>query len=268
MGTHRFPLTGPINLSVRIGHGSVYVVTEEELSEATVTLDPGKHVADEITQFVVEMHGQTLQVQGPREGGIFDRGWLGWRNHGGVDVRVTVPAGTTVKISTFTAPVTASGRIGNADIVFGSAAVELAEVDGDLRLRFGRGTAQVQAVRGSVQVRSGNGNVRLGEVGGDLHAGCGNGDLYANAVHGRTSARCGSGTARIGAVHGDADLASGSGRLELGMPAGLSAYLDLHTGSGRVQSDLPVEEHANPANESITIRARTGSGDVHLFRAA
>ena len=268
MATHRFPLTGPINLNVRVGHGSVHVLTEENLSEATVALKPGKHGEDELAQFIVEMRGRTLHVLGPRQGGVFDLGWFGWRNRDGVDVRVTVPAGTAVKISTFTAPVTVSGRVAGADLAFGSGEIDVDEVDGDRRLRFGRGTARVHWVRGSVQVRSGSGNVRLGEVGGDLRAGCGNGDLYADAVRGRISSRCGSGTARIGAIHGDADMASGAGRLELGLPAGVSAYLDVHTGSGQVRSDLPVEDEATSTNDTITIRARTGSGDVHLFHAA
>jgi hypothetical protein len=69
-------------------------------------------------------------------------------------------------------------------------------------------------------------------------------------------------------VYGDVDLASGSGPLEVGIPAGVSAYLDLHTGSGQVGSDLPVEGQAASANTSIAVRARTGSGDIRLFRAA
>jgi DUF4097 and DUF4098 domain-containing protein YvlB len=268
MATHRFPLSGPINLNVRVGHGSVHVTTQDGLAEATVALEPGGQAEEALEQFSVEMRGPTLHVLGPHQGGVFDLGWFGRRNRGGVDVYITVPTGTAVRISTFTAPVTIHGRVGGADLSFGSGDADLGEVDGDLRVRFGRGTARAQSVRGSVHVRSGSGTVRLGEVGGDLHAGCGNGDLHAGAVRGRISSRCGSGTARIGEVHGDVDVASGSGRVEIGLPTGVSAYLDVHTGSGQVRSDLPVEGRANAANESITIRARTGSGDVHLFRAA
>jgi DUF4097 and DUF4098 domain-containing protein YvlB len=265
MATHRFPLTGAINLNVRVAHGSVHVTTQDELREASVSLEPGAQVDDD--KFTVEMRGPTLHVLGP-QGGLFDRGWFARRDRSGVDVRITVPTGTAVKIATFTAPVTIDGRVGGADLAFGTGDADLREVDGDLRLRFGRGTVRAQIVRGSVHARSGSGNLRLGAVHGDLHAGCGNGDLYADDVRGRTSSRCGSGTAHLGAVHGDVDLASGSGRVEIGLPAGVSAYLDLHTGSGGVRSDLPVEGNAITANESITIRARTGSGDVRLFRAA
>jgi len=63
-------------------------------------------------------------------------------------------------------------------------------------------------------------------------------------------------------------VVSGSGGLEIGLPTGVSAKLDVHTGSGRVRSDLPIEDAPREAKSKITVRARTGSGDVRLFRAA
>ncbi len=266
MTTQRFPLTGPINLNVRTGHGAVQIETEDDLTEASVTLDAAS--PDELAQFTVELHGATLDVLGPNQGGIFDLGWFGRRSRRGVDVRITVPTGTAVKVGTYTAPVTIRGRVGGADLAFGSGQADVAEVDGDLRLRFGRGSARVRLVRGSAQVRSGHGDAVLGEVGADLNAGCGNGRLQVEVVRGRVRSRCGSGAAHLGAVHGDVDLASGSGAVDVGIPAGVSAYLDLHTGSGQVRSELPVEGSAAPTNTSIAVRARTGSGDIRLFRAA
>jgi hypothetical protein len=69
-------------------------------------------------------------------------------------------------------------------------------------------------------------------------------------------------------VHGDVDVASGTGELAIGIPAGQAARLDVTTGSGRVNSELPVEERPATAGRAITVRARTGSGDIRLFRAA
>jgi hypothetical protein len=69
-------------------------------------------------------------------------------------------------------------------------------------------------------------------------------------------------------VHGDVDVASGAGGVEIGVPAGISARIDLHSGAGRVRSDFPVEGAAQSPEHAITLRARTGSGDVRLFRAA
>jgi hypothetical protein len=264
-----FPVPGPISLQVRIGHGSVTVEPADDLTEATVHIDADKKAAELLAGTVVEMRGSLLVVNGPRQGGIFDFSMFGgFRSGQALDVHVRVPTGTPVKIATFTAPIRILGRVGDADLAFGSAEAGVREVDGDLRLRFGSGNAKVARVTGSVELRSGSGNAQLGEVDGDLNCGCGSGDLRVRVAHGAVRSRCGSGSATLGQVHGDVDVVSGSGRLEVGFPIGVTAKLDVHTGSGQVRSDLPIEDEPKSATGSITVRARTGSGDVRLFRAA
>lgn len=264
-----FPITGPIALHVRIAHGAVLVETEDGLTEAAVHIETDKHGAELLAQTAVELRGSTLTINAPRQGGLFDLPLFGgWRTGRGVDVKVVVPTGTDVKIVTFDAPIRIPGRVGDADLAFGSAEAALREVDGDLRLRFGSGTAKAVRVSGSVQLRSGSGHARLGEVHGDVNCGCGSGDLQVRIVHGTVRSRCGSGNAQLNEVHGDVDVVSGSGGLEIGLPAGTSAKLDVHTGSGRVTSDLPIEDAPREADKKITVRARTGSGDVRLFRVA
>jgi hypothetical protein len=269
MPTHTFPLDGPINLQVRVGHGSVTVDTQDDLTEASVRLEPGKHGADALEQTTVEMRGSTLMVNSPRQGGIFDLPVFGGRrsNHG-IDVHIVVPTGTAVKISSFTAPITVVGRVGGADIAFGSGEASLRDVDGDLRLRFGSGLARAVHVSGSVSVRSGHGDAQFGEIGGALTAGSGGGNLRVRVAHGRVRSRCGSGTVQVDEVHADVDVASGSGALAIGLPSGVTALVDVQTGSGHVRSELPIEDQPVSDKDAITLRARTGSGDVRLFRAA
>ena len=110
--------------------------------------------------------------------------------------------------------------------------------------------------------------MRLSDVGGSLDSAVGSGDLHAGTVRGSIKSRAGSGDVHVDAAHGDVDVASGSGSITLGLPAGISARLDVTTGSGQVQSDLPVEQAPAGNARSITVRARTGSGDVRLVRAA
>ena len=69
-------------------------------------------------------------------------------------------------------------------------------------------------------------------------------------------------------MYGDVDLASGSGAVSIGLPGGVTARLDVTTGSGNVRTDLPIADAAEVVRGAITVRARTGSGDVRLFRAA
>jgi Putative adhesin len=270
MTTKTFPLDGPINLHGRVGHGSFTVAEQDGLTEATVTLSPRGTGAELLGSTVVEMSGRTLSVQAPRQGGIFDLGLLGGRSRQreAIDITVTVPTGTAVKISAVTADITVTGRSGSADIASGSSTITLGDVDGDLRLRYGSGSARIGNVSGSVETRSGSGDAFFGEIGGALAAGCGSGNLEVTAVRGAVRSRAGSGAASLGAVYSDVDVARGSGTIAIGLPAGRPARVDVTTGSGRVNSELPIEDGPITQANPITVRARTGSGDVRLFRAA
>jgi hypothetical protein len=272
MTTQTFPLTGPINLQVRVSHGSLIVTAQDDLTEAVVTLTPRSKDSDILDRMVVELRGPTLYVTAPRQGGIFDLPIFGGRREkDAVDLTVTVPSGTAIKASSYTADVTVHGRCGGADIASGASDINLEHVDGDLRIRYGSGSCVAERVDGSVTSRSGAGKVRFGAISGSLNAGCGSGELEAGSVRGSVHARSGSGGATLGAVYGDVDLGSGSGSMSIGLPSGYPARLDVTTGSGRVTSDLPIENEPTSSISSgdpLTIRARTGSGDIRVFRAA
>ena len=268
MTSKTFPLSGPINLNVRLGHGSVTVTARDDLAEATVTLTPRDASSDGADRITVAMHGPTLEVIDSRQGRLSEliSGLLHERD--GVDAEITVPSGTAVKLSTSTADIALHGRSGGADIATGAGAITLGHVDGDVRLRAGKSTSRVDRVTGSAVVRSGAGSVRFGEVGGSVQADFGRGDIEIGTVHGSVRSRSGSGDARLDAVYGDVDFAAGSGKISIGLPEGLAALLDVQTGKGEVVSDLPIEEQRTGSGRSITVRARTGRGDVRVFRAA
>lgn len=268
MTIRTFPVTGPIALTARLGHGSLTVQCRDDVSEARVELTARPGAEDYLERMTVELTDGVLTVTAPRQGGVFDVLGDMWRKNAGVDAAVALPSGSRMKISTFTADVRVAGRSGAADVAAGSARVELDDVDGDLRLRSGSAVTAVSRVRGSVQLRAGAGEVRLGYVGGDLSSTFGSGRLDVDAVHGLVHSRTGSGEARLGAVYGDVDLASGSGGVQVGVPAGVTARLDLQTASGSVHSDLAVGDEPADKASAIMVRARTGSGDVHLTRAA
>jgi hypothetical protein len=265
MTTKTFAITTPISLVGRIGHGSIRVTALDGLTEAIVTVTARTEPSEILDRTTVELQGTTLQISSPRQGGIFEL--FGGRTRDAIDVEVTVPSGTPLKISTVTADVTVTGRCGNADIASGASEVNADCVDGDLRLRYGSGNCHVERVTGSVQTRSGSGTARFGEVGGALTSDCGTGGLEVGTARGAVRFRAGSGGATLGAMYDDVDLASGSGELRIGVPAGVSARLDLTTGSGHVNPQLPISA-TSTGGHVITIRARTGSGDVHLFPAA
>jgi hypothetical protein len=264
---HTFPLTGPINLLVKLGHGSVTVNAVDDLDTARVQLATPHPNSKLLEQFTVEMRGPTLAVVGPRQGGIADMigGWL--RDRDGVLAEIDVPSGTALKINTASADIVVHGRSGGADVATGSAEIDLDTVDGDVRVRCGSSGVQIGTVVGDAVVRNGSGDLHIDQLRGGLHAGFGSGNLEVGSARGSVRSRTGSGDAHIGAAYGDVDLSSGSGRMSVGLPAGVSARLDVNSGSGRVESDLPIDD-APTSKAAITVRARTGSGDIRLFRAS
>jgi hypothetical protein len=92
-------------------------------------------------------------------------------------------------------------------------------------------------------------------------------DGRLDVVRGAVRSRAGSGSVRVGAAHGDVDLTFGSGPITVGVPEGVAAHVDVTSGSGQVHSELPVEQAPRTSDRSISVRARTGSGEVRLRRA-
>jgi hypothetical protein len=61
---------------------------------------------------------------------------------------------------------------------------------------------------------------------------------------------------------------SGAGKLEVGVRAGVAAWLDLDAHHGRVQSELDAVQTPAPGEEKVEIRAHTGYGDITVRRVA
>lgn len=261
------PLSGPISLVVRVAHGDVVVTTRDGLDRAVVRLTAHDKTSDVVERTAIEFRDGALAVVAPSRGGLTDLlgGWK--RDRDAMDVAIEVPTATDMKITTASAPIHVVGRSGDADLTTGSADITADAIGGDLRVRSGSSHCQIGPVAGNVVARSGSGSVALGAVGGSVQAGFGSGDLSVESCRGNVRSRAGSGNAHIGAAWGDIDYTAGSGRVSVGLPTGVSARLDVTSGSGRVRSELPIEDAPAAGGRTITVRARTGSGDIRLFRA-
>lgn len=268
---HTFAVHGPMHLDCRTGFGAVTVRADEAVAEARVELtplDPSSDAADAAEVRLLDANTLSVRVPKPR-GAMFDIPFLGakFSQRDAMNVDIIVPIGTSMRIAAWGGSVTVSGRSGALDVMSGTIAIEADEVDGDLRLRFGGGSARVERVRGTVTVKSGAGDARIGDVGGALTMMCGSGRLEVGVARGAVRMRTGSGGATIAEARGNVEIVSGSGGLAVGLPAGQPARLDIASGSGRLDSQLPIEDVA-PTGPAITIRARTGSGDVRIRRSS
>jgi Putative adhesin len=272
-----FPVAGPLELRCEFRSGSLTVHAREELAEARVTIRSRAADLSIDGLFRVELTGDRLEVVEQSDQGSFLQAVLGGdlrsftrdRMFGRteVDIVVELPAGSTTKVTAMSAAVTSTGRIGTTAVNSGASSVELDLVDGELKLHGGSGSVTVNRLTGSGQVRGGSGRIRIGEIAGALSVSVGSGEVEVGQAHGPVRIRSGSGSTVIGAAEQDVDIASSSGPVSIGLRPGRPARLDVATGSGRLNTEMPVQDSA-PAGRAITIRARTGSGDITVRRAA
>jgi hypothetical protein len=130
------------------------------------------------------------------------RRWGGRGSEASIDLLVTMPVGTPVRIAD------SSGEIA----VRGS---------GDLRVADSSGSIEVQGALGSVQIADGSGDVVVAGATGDVDISDGSGGIEVRAVGGSVSIRDGSGSIEIGQVGGDVRIvADGSGSIDVRQVAG------------------------------------------------
>ena len=266
MTVHTFPLDGPIALQCRFAFGALNIEAVEGLTEAQVDLRPQHASSDIESRCTVTLRGHTLVIAAPRpNGGLLDLASRHDRRHA-LDIDVQVPAGTTLKLGTHSSSLSTRGRLGSADIAGGALAARVEAVEGDLRLRYGSGQAQLGAVAGSVSIKNGSGDVSVYEIGRSADIALGSGSARLGTAHGSVRVRTGSGSVTIDRAEGDLVMDSGSGDATVGLPAGVSARLDVVTGRGELTTDMPVADD-RPSGHTTTIRVRTGRGDVSIRRS-
>ncbi|MGI8667748.1 MAG: DUF4097 family beta strand repeat-containing protein [Jatrophihabitans sp.] len=268
MTTYTFALTDPIDLSCRLSQGSLEIHAEDGRSEAQVDItarSPGSDVLDRST---VELSGASLVVHLPAGRGSMFESFLGRAGaEDAVDVVLRLPSGCPMRLAVHSADIAVHGRTGSLDLAAGSSRITLDHVDGDLRVRGGNGDIEVTTISGSATFKGGSGRIRIGESRSDLSVAVGTGDLALGSAHGTVRMRSGSGAVVIGTARRDVDLTSGSGAIEIGLPPGQTARLDVLTGSGRLHTEMPVDGSAPTGGQPITVRTRTGSGDVTIRRS-
>lgn len=191
-----------------------------------------------------------------------------------VELMVTAPAGARLDLSTGSGAVEVSGFEGGAQIHTGSGSVAAQNLSGGVDLQTGSGSMKVQNVVGWLKVGTGSGGIGVQGMDGELEAHTGSGSVDVRGATGPARLRSGSGRVDYeGSPQGDCRFTTGSGGISLRLPARLDAEVDLHTGSGSVRVDYPVEGRITRTDVQGTIGrggatiifAETGSGSIDLI---
>ena len=139
---------------------------------------------------------------------------------------------------------------GPADVT-GSGALRLDRIDGDAVVKNQNGDTRIGLVTGALRAHASNGDITVGVAGGDVNASTANGNV------------------RIGEVTtGAVSVKTAYGELEVGIPAGVAAYLDLHTAFGTMHNRLTSTDAPGSDDRTVEVRARSSYGDIIVRRPA
>jgi DUF4097 and DUF4098 domain-containing protein YvlB len=259
-----FDTPEPISVNVEIrGFGDIRIVaadradTQVEVRPRDATKKPDVNGA---AQTQVEYQSGRLTIQGPR---------ASWQY---------LPLGMGA--------VRCSGRLGECRVKTGMGEIQLdqagpvrlgtglgditvGEAAGEATIRTGSGTIRIDSITGPAEIRNSNGDNWIGEVTGDLLTRSSNGRISVDRADASVTAKTACGSIRLFEVaRGSVVADSGAGKLEVGVSAGVAAWLDLDARHGRVQSELDAAQPPAPGEERVEIRAHTGYGDITVRRVA
>jgi hypothetical protein len=279
-----FATPEPISVSLEIGVGDVRIVASEradtivEVRPTDATKPSDVSLAE---QTRVDYVNGVLTIQAPKGRRQF-RIWGGAES---IDVQVDLPAGSHIGGVAGVASVRGSGRLGDVRVKTGVGDIQL-EQAGQVELKTGAGRIAVGRISDTAGITTGSGMVEIGSIGaggvvknanGDTWIGEATGDVRVRAANGKivvdralatVAAKSANGDIRLGEVSRGAVAAeTACGRIDVGVLAGVAAWLDLDTRFGDVRNGLDATEPPQPGAKTVDVRARTSFGDVSVGRS-
>jgi Putative adhesin len=258
-----FDTPQPITATVEIAAGSVRLIAGDR-GDTVVEVRPRdesrSHDVKAAEQVRVDFSNGTLAVASQR-GFSFPR-------RGAVVVDIALPSGSRIHASAASADITADGRYADCRFASASGDVEVGAVHGNLKADTASGAITVHGITGSASVSTASGDATIGALDGDVKFRAASAALTVKRLHGNVSAQTASGGVSIAtAVNGGVSVQTASGEVVVGIAEGTAAQLDLDTRSGEVRNSLSPSDGPEQGDETLVVRARTGSGDIVVQRA-
>jgi DUF4097 and DUF4098 domain-containing protein YvlB len=239
-----YTLTGKPDLRVDTSDANIHVSTwDQNTIEARVTTtrykigDDGIRIEERQTGDMVE-----IDVRYPRSHGVT----IEWGNHGShrVDIDIHMP------------------REGRVDLHTADGKIELGNFKGEMQLRSGDGSQEIDSVDGKLRATTGDGHIRANGRFDELDLKTGDGRVEARALAGS-------------ALTTGWRLESGDGTVTLEVPDNFAADVDLHTGDGHIDLDMPITTDGKIRENEIRgklngggnlLVIHTGDGSIRLRR--
>lgn len=274
-----FDTAGPVVLVVELSAGDV-MVEATDTSTTVVDLEPRSGHGDAqalVDDARVEQRIDEIRVLLPR------RKRFGRQPE--VQAGITVPRGSTVRIQTDSADVRVAGTVSEAQVTTASGEVALERVTGSAVVKTASGDIDVEWVGGPCTIKAASGDVDVREASAELRVDSASGDVRVGALVGSGALTTASGDISVReavdihcrAASGDVVLdevragtvsvGTVSGDVRIGVGDGVTAWLDVSSSSGDVDSSLVAGEPPEEGQPVVDLKVRTMSGDVSLRRA-
>ncbi len=261
-----FDTPQPVSVILELGLGEVWIAASDR-SETVVEVEPSDparpsdvSAAEKIT---VEHVSGTLHIGAPK-------GWKRYSLRGGdgsVDVRIELPTGSCLRGHGGLVGLRSSGTLGECRYRTGAGDIAMEQIAGASELTTGTGSIGVERIAGSAMTKNGNGDTWIGEVVGDLQAKAANGRIAVDRAHSAVTAKTSNGGIRLDeVVHGAIVAETARGDVDVAVRDGVAAWLDLHTGFGRVRNSLEAGAQPGPSEETVEVHARSSFGDITIRR--
>ena len=270
---HVFETPGSVSLQVKLPSGRVLVTTADEPRTTVEVVAVGRRGQDAIDEIEVTMDERLgRNVIKVEQKDRFRWGPIQITWGGDFECRIVCPLGTDLDLAGGSTDLRSDGELG---------AVSVRTASGDIRLELVRGDLEAKTASGDISVDTITAQASLATVSGDIGVERVDAQLTARSVSGRltigsTSAALGlsttSGNVDLKAITGgDVRVKSVSGDVRIGIAAGTRTWIDAASVSGRLESELGLEDQeptADAGEAVVPLHVKTVSGDVSIVRAA
>jgi DUF4097 and DUF4098 domain-containing protein YvlB len=287
-------VTGPVNLDLTTGSGSVNVHTGSS-SEVQVTghIKATNWLAGNGDERVKRIEANPpIQQSGNdiRIGHVDDTELL---HNISISYDLVVPAETELRSHTGSGSQSVEGLQKQIEIESGSGSLKISDIGDTVRAETGSGGIEIDRVKGNVRTKAGSGSIRATDIAGgfegrtgsghitleqtasgSVRANTGSGGMELRGVHGSLDARAGSGTSPAeGHPTGSWSVDSGSGNIHLKLASEASFDLNAHTSSGSISVSQPVTVQGTLGHKElrgkvhgggVPVEVETGSGNIEI----
>jgi hypothetical protein len=287
-------VTGPANIDLSTGSGSVHVSTGgsgqvEIKARIKVTNWFGGNGEQKVQEIEknppIQQSGNDIRIGHSDDSELF--------HNVSISYELVVPAETQLRSHTGSGNQTIDGLRREIEIQSGSGGLKISDIGNTVRAETGSGDVEIDRVKGNVHTKTGSGTIHATDISGGfegntgsghitlgqtapgaVRAETGSGGMELRGVKGSLEATAGSGTITAeGEPTGSWTVHSGSGTIHLKLASTAAFDLDARTSSGSISVSQPVtvqgamgkrELHGKVNGGGVPVEVETGSGNIDI----